>query len=55
MADKQNEISRGVSGYHFIFSTEDAQRVCRTIAAFKDGRGFSEDGQFRRMGKRKIN
>ena len=55
MGDKQSEISRGVSGYHFIFSTENARRIKDVVSAFKSGAEFPLDGQFRRMGKRQVN
>ena len=52
MGDRQDEIS-GIS-YHFIFTTESAKEVRQIIGAFKEKRPFPLDGQFRRMGKRKV-
>ncbi len=52
MADKQIEAA-GLS-YHFIFSTENAKEVKEVIRAFKEKSAFPLDGQFRRMGKRKV-
>ena len=54
MADKQNEISSGISGYHFIFTTERPDDVARVVDAFKKGGAFPLVGQHRRMGKRKV-
>ena len=53
MADKLSDI-RGVRGHHFIFTTETACEVARVVRAFREGAPFPLDGQFRRMGKRKI-
>ena len=52
MGDRQDEIS-GIS-YHFIFTTESAKEVRQIIGSFKEKRPFPLDGQFRRMGKRKV-
>ena len=52
MGDRQDETS-GLS-YHFIFSTESAKEVKEVIRAFKEMRTFPLNGQFRRMGKRKV-
>lgn len=53
MADKLSDI-RGVRGHHFIFTTETAREAARVVRAFREGAPFPLDGQFRRMGKRKI-
>ena len=53
MADKLSDI-RGVRGYQFIFTTETAREAARVVRAFREGAPFPLDGQFRRMGKRKI-
>ena len=54
MADKQGEISSGIDGYHFIFTTERPDDVCHVVDAFKQRSAFPLVGQFRRMGKRKV-
>lgn len=54
MADKQNEISSGIDGYHFIFTTERPDDVARVVDAFRKKSAFPLVGQFRRMGKRKV-
>ena len=45
---------RGVDGYHFIFTTERADEVADVVDSFKGKRPFPLNGQFRRMGKRKV-
>ena len=52
MGDKTDEI-RGLP-YHFIFTTESADEVKRIVRSFKEKRPFPLEGQFRRMGKRKV-
>lgn len=54
MGDKMDEIRGAVSGYHFIFTTERRDEVKSVVRAFKEKRPFPLDGQFRRMGKRKV-
>ena len=51
MGDKQSEVS---ASYHFIFTTERADEVKLAVRAFKEKKPFPLPGQFRRMGKRKI-
>ena len=53
MGDRLDEI-RGVGSYHFIFTTERADEVKTVVEAFKSKRPFPLNGQFRRMGKRKV-
>ena len=53
MGDKLDEIS-GISAYHFIFTTERADEIRAVVDAFKSKRPFPLEGQFRRMGKRKV-
>lgn len=53
MGDRTDEI-RGVDGYHFIFTTERADEVADVVDSFKGKRPFPLNGQFRRMGKRKV-
>ena len=53
MGDKLDEIA-GISAYHFIFTTERADEVKAVVDAFKSKRPFPLNGQFRRMGKRKV-
>ncbi len=53
MGDKPDEISPA-GGHHFIFTTESPAEVKKVVAAFKEKRAFPLDGQFRRMGKRKM-
>jgi putative protease len=52
MGDKTEEIKN--MPYHFIFTTENADEVRGIVKAFKERRPFPLEGQFRRMGKRKI-
>ena len=51
MGDKQTDIP---TRHHFIFTTENAGEVKAVINAFRQKRPFPLDGQFRRMGKRKV-
>ena len=51
MGDKLSEIP---VAHHFIFTTENAGEVKSVLRAFKEKRPFPLDGQFRRMGKRKV-
>ena len=51
MGDKSSEIP---TDHHFIFTTESASEVKSVVRAFKEKRPFPLDGQFRRMGKRKV-
>lgn len=51
MGDKLGEVN---ASYHFIFTTESESDVKQIIRAFKDARPFPLSGQFRRMGKRKV-
>ena len=53
MGDKLGEIA-GIDLYHFIFTTEDPSQVKAVVDAFKSKRPFPLHGQFRRMGKRKV-
>ena len=53
MADKMGDIS-SLDAYHFIFSVERAAEIRSIVNAFKSQRPFPLDGQFRRMGKRKV-
>ena len=53
MGDKLGEIS-GVDLYHFIFTTETSAEVKQVVEAFKSKKPFPLNGQFRRMGKRKV-
>ena len=52
MGDKMDEIRNADS--HFIFTTERADEVRCVVRAFKEKRPFPLDGQFRRMGKRRV-
>ena len=52
MGDKTDEIKN--LPYHFIFTTERADEVALIVRAFKEKRPFPLEGQFRRMGKRKV-
>ena len=52
MGDKTEEV-KGLT-YHFIFTTESAEEVRAVVKAFKERRPFPLEGQFRRMGKRKV-
>ena len=54
MGDKMDEIRGVVTGYHFIFTTERRDEVKNVVRAFKEKRQFPLDGQFRRIGKRKV-
>ena len=54
MGDKMEEIRGAVTGYHFIFTTERRDEVKSVVRAFKEKRPFPLDGQFRRLGKRKV-
>lgn len=51
MGEKQDEVN---SPHHFIFTTESADEIKTVIRAFKERRPFPLDGQFRRIGKRKV-
>lgn len=51
MGDKQGEIS---ARQHFIFTTENSGEVKAVVRAFKEKRPFPLNGQFRRIGKRKV-
>ena len=53
MGDKLGEIA-GVDLHHFIFTTETSQEVRSVVEAFKSKKPFPLSGQFRRMGKRKV-
>ena len=53
MGDKLAEIA-GIDLHHFIFTTESASEVKQVIDAFKSKKPFPLNGQFRRMGKRKV-
>ena len=53
MGDRTDEI-KGVRGYHFIFTTERSDEVACAVESFKAKRPFPLNGQFRRMGKRKV-
>ena len=52
MGDKQNEL--GSLGHHFIFTTERSDEIKRVMRSFREKSNFPLDGQFRRMGKRKV-
>ena len=54
MGDKPDEISGRINAHHFIFTTESAREIESIVRAFKEKRSFPLDGQFRRMGKRKV-
>jgi putative protease len=54
MGDRIDEIRGAVRGHHFIFTTERRDEVRSVVRAFKEKRPFPLDGQFRRMGKRKV-
>ena len=54
MGDKMEEIRGAVTGYHFIFTTERRDEVKSVVRAFKEKRPFPLEGQFRRLGKRKV-
>ena len=53
MGDKLSEIA-GIDLHHFIFTTESASEVKQVVDAFKSKKPFPLNGQFRRMGKRKV-
>jgi putative protease len=53
MGDRLDEIA-GVGEHHFIFTTERVDEVRTVVEAFKSHRPFPLQGQFRRMGKRKL-
>ena len=53
MGDKLGELS-GINHFHFIFTTENSAEVKQVVEAFKSKRPFPLNGQFRRMGKRKV-
>ena len=53
MGDKLAEIA-GIDLHHFIFTTESASEVKQVVDAFKSKKPFPLNGQFRRMGKRKV-
>ena len=48
------ELGGAVTSHHFIFTTERADEIKSVVRAFKEKRPFPLDGQFRRMGKRKV-
>ncbi len=52
MGDRQDEAA-GLS-YHFIFTTETPSEAGDVVRSFKEKRAFPLVGQFRRMGKRKV-
>ena len=52
MGDKQSEL--GDLGHHFVFTTERADDVRKIVRSFREKASFPLDGQFRRMGKRKV-
>jgi putative protease len=52
MGDRQDEAA-GLS-YHFIFTTEASSQAGEIVRSFKEKRAFPIVGQFRRMGKRKV-
>ena len=54
MGDRMDEIRGAVAGHHFIFTTERADEIRSVVRAFKEKRPFPLEGQFRRMGKRKV-
>ena len=54
MGDRMEEIKGAVTGYHFIFTTERTDEIKNVVRAFREKRPFPLDGQFRRMGKRKV-
>ena len=54
MGDRPEEIGGGIRGRHFIFTTERADEVRRVLRAFGERKAFPLSGQFRRMGKRKV-
>lgn len=53
MGDKLGEIA-SIDLYHFIFTTESASEIKQVVDAFKSKKPFPLNGQFRRMGKRKV-
>lgn len=53
MGDKLGELS-AINHFHFIFTTENSAEVKQVVEAFKSKRPFPLNGQFRRMGKRKV-
>ena len=54
MGDRMEELGGAVTSHHFIFTTERADEIRSVVRAFKEKRPFPLDGQFRRMGKRKV-
>ena len=52
MGDKWSEINS--FGHHFIFTTERSDEIKRVMRSFREKSNFPLDGQFRRMGKRKV-
>ena len=52
MGDRPDEAA-GLS-YHFVFTTETSSDAVEIVRSFKEKRAFPLVGQFRRMGKRKV-
>ena len=55
MGDRMRELSsERIDGYHYLFTTENEREVSMVMDAFMKSEQFPLRGNFRRMGKRKI-